>query len=73
MIERRLTLNGIFWNITSLCMQILNRINSITISGTFKLRLLFMLFVDTSVASASSVVEPDWSRFRCVLCIAISH
>ena len=71
MVERRLT--RIFWNISSLCMQILNGNNSITISGTFKLRLLFMLFVDTSVVSAASVVEPDWSTFYRVHCVAISH
>ena len=58
---RALILNGTFCYITSLCMQILNWNNSITISETFKSSFAFHAVVDTSVVSAHSVVEPDWS------------
>lgn len=73
MLGRRLILNVIFWYITSLCMQILSQNNSITISETFKASFAFHAVVDTSVVSASSVVESDWSTFRRVHCAVISH
>ena len=73
MIERQLILNGIFWCINWLCMQILNQSNSVTISGTFKASFAFHAVVDTSVVSAPSVIESDWSTFHRVDCVAISN
>ena len=55
-------------------MQILNRNNSITISGTFKSSFAFHAVVDTSVVSAHSDVEPDWSTtFHRVHCVTVSR
>ena len=73
MILRWLILNGILFYHFALYANFESE-HSITISGTFKSSFAFHAVVDTSVASAHSVVKSDWSTtFHRVLCVTTSH
>lgn len=57
-------LYGMFFNITLLCMQILNQCNPNIKWEALKVRLSFHAVVDTSVVAKACVVDCDWPTFH---------